>query len=282
MGLILVTGGAGFIGSHVVDALIDEGHKVDVIDNLSTGSIKNVNIRANFIAGDIRQPLTGQYDYIFHVAALARVQPSIEDPVTWNDTNVNGTLQILELARECGAKVIYSSSSSIYKGDKLPTKEEDAKEPKSPYALQKWIGEQYCELYSKLYGVKYVALRYFSVYGERQLPGGAYATVIGTFLNQKANGDKLYITGTGQQRRDFTYVKDVARANIKAMSWEGVYNIGAGKNYSINEIAKMIGGKTEYVPKKPGEVRETLADNTKARLQSWKPTVKVEEWLKSQ
>lgn len=284
MARCIVTGGAGFIGSHVVDRLIAEGHHVVVIDNLSTGKRENLNPHAIFVEGDICNPLVWMglpdFDYVFHLAALARIQPSINDPMTSNEVNLVGTLRALEYCRENKAKLIFSGSSSIYQGEPTPTKEADPKYPKSPYAMQKLMCEQYIRLYADLFGVKYTVLRYFNVYGERQLTDGAYAAVVGIFLNQKEAGESLTITNDGEQRRDFTYVKDVARANYMAMFWEkGTYNIGTGRNYSMNEIAKFVGGDIKYVGERKGEARITLADNSKAKAEGWFPSVDIKEWV---
>lgn len=272
----LVLGGAGFIGSHVVDSLIEAGHKVAVVDHLSTGKRGNLNSKAKFFHDDIEDnklwAKLGKNDFVYHLAAHARIQPSIKRPVKAHNTNVNGTLNVLEYCRKHGSKLIFSSSSSIYSGEKLPTKESSPKNPKNPYSLQKYICEQYIELYHKLYGLDFAILRYFNVYGDRQLLGGAYATILGIFLKQKAQGKPLTITGDGEQRRDFTHVKDVARANLLAMKWQGAFNIGSGKNYSINELAGLVGGRKRYIPGRIGEVRETLADNSKARELGWTPT----------
>lgn len=280
----MVTGGAGFIGSHVVDRLVEQGYQVTIADNLSNGRQENINPRASFRHSDIsnkssveRLPDT---NVVFHLAALARVQPSIKDPVKWHETNVNGTLNILEYARKNNAKVIYSSTSSIY-GDTevMPTPEDHPKNPLSPYALQKYIGEQYLNLYARLYDLDFTTLRYFNVYGERQIMGGAYSSVIGTFLDKRERGEALPIRNTGEQRRDYTYVGDVADANILAMDWKREpYNVGAGNNYSVNEIAEMIGGETE----KSFEVIEpfaTLADNSKAKSAGWQPKGDVKDWI---
>lgn len=284
MSEILVTGSAGFIASHVTDRLVEQGHSVTGVDNLSNGRRENLNPDSMFIQADITDPKTFEIlpkaEYVFHLAALARVQPSIKEPVKWHDTNVNGTLNVLEYAKQCDAKIIYTSTSSVYGNtDILPTGEDHEKNPLSPYALQKLMGEMYIKLYSELYDVDYTILRYFNVYGERQIMGGAYSSVIGTFLDKKAKGESLPVRNTGEQRRDYTYVGDVADANVLAMKWDrDVYNIGAGNNYSVNEIAEMVGGVVEQGE----EVLEpfaTLADNTKARSAGWNPKGDVKRWI---
>ena len=283
----LVTGGAGFIGSHVVDLLIDEGHEVVVVDNLSTGKKKNLHKKSQFIHDEIENPKLwqrlpkkhGKFDAVFHLAALARIQPSIAEPLRPHSANVNGTLNVLEHCRQQGSKLVFSSSSSLYTGKKLPTHEKSEMYAKNPYSLQKYICEQYIKLYEEIYGLKSAVLRYFNVYGERQLINGKYATVIGVFMDQKAKGKPLTITHDGEQRRDFTHVFDVARANLMAIDWQGTFNIGTGRNYSINEVAKMIGGRKKYVGSRPGEARHTMADNSRARKMGWAPTIKLEEWL---
>jgi UDP-glucose 4-epimerase len=284
MAKCLVTGGCGFIGSSVVDLLISKGHEVTVIDNLSTGKIENLNPKAVFIESDIRHnqavPIV---DYVFHLASLARIQPSIDNPVESHDVNINGTLNILEYCRSNNAKLIFSSSSSIYEGSDLPTAEIDAVEPKNPYALQKWLCEQYITLYGKLYGMDYTILRYFNVYGERQILEGAYAAVVGIFLDQASKGKPLTVTGDGEQSRDFSYVKDVAKANLLAMDWKPTaYNIGTGKNYSMNQLAKMISDDITYLPKRQGEVEQTLAYNEKAKRAGWKSTKDIKGWIYEQ
>ena len=290
----LVTGGAGFIGSHIVDRLIDEGHEVVIIDNLSTGKKENINPKAIWNNMDIGISTAPPYletimkgvDVVFHLAAKARVQPSIEDPISFNRTNVNGVLNVLKACVDASVKrFVYSSSSSVY-GDakQLPTTEEAPLNPKSPYALQKLMGEQYCKLFSDIYGLETVCLRYFNVYGKRMNLDGAYRLVIPIFITQKLNGEPMTIRGGGEQRRDFTYVGDVVEANIKVgfskIKWNGdIFNIGNGDNRSVNEIADMIGGDRIYVDPVI-EPKETLADNGKASfILNWKPTIKIEDWM---
>lgn len=288
----LVTGGAGFVGSNLVDELIDQGNDVIIIDNLSTGLKENINEKAEFHELDIRnlaeiKPLFRGVDYVFHLAAFARVEPSIKDPITSNDINLNGTLNILTAARDAKVKkVVYSASSSAYGNQEaMPLTEDMPTSPMSPYGLQKYMGELYCRLFSELYILPTVSLRYFNVYGKRMLLEGAYCLVIGIFANQKLKGQALTITGNGEQKRDFTSVIDVAKANILAAKSEKVgkgevINIGSGKNYSVNKVAAMIGGETTNIPPRI-EPYETLANNTLAReLLGWVPTVNLPEWIK--
>src|SRR3989338_1782472 len=207
----LVAGGAGFIGSNLVDELINQGHEVVVIDNLSSGKKENINLKAEFHEVDIRniekiKPLFRGSDFVFHLAAFPRVQPSIEDPATANDINLNGTLNVLIAARDAKAKkVIYSASSSAY-GDqeKMPLTEDMLAHPLSPYGLQKYVGELYCRLFSDIYGLPTVCLRYFNVYGRRQALTGAYCLVMGTFVRQRLDNKPMTITGDGNNRRDYT------------------------------------------------------------------------------
>lgn len=290
----VVIGGAGFIGSNLTDLLIEEGHEVLVIDNLSTGKESNVNKKAKLKILDISHHSSFEilvnsisgYDGIFHLAALARVQPSIEQPHEFNKVNVNGTLFVLDAAVKAGIKrVVYSASSSAY-GDAevFPTPENHPTDPLSPYGLQKLIGEQYCRVFHHCYGLETVSLRYFNVFGERQVLKGAYCLVMGIFAQQRLNNKPMTITGNGEQRRDFTYVKDVCKANLLAMTSENVgsgdvINIGNGDNRSINQIADLIGGDKKYVEKRL-EPYQTLADNSKAKkLLNWSPTVSVEDWI---
>lgn len=292
MGKIVIVGGAGFIGSNLAEALVERGGDVHVIDDLSGGKREYVPIEATLHEIDIRNyeevvPVVTGADVVFHLAALPRVQFSIEHPREANEVNVTGTLNILTAAKESGVRrVIYSASSSAYGNqEKMPLIEDMPANPLSPYGLQKYIGEQYCALFSEIYGLETVSLRYFNVYGKNQDPEGPYALVIGKFLKQKAEGKPLTITGDGEQTRDFTSVRDVVRANILASESEKVgkgeaINIGAGKNYSINRLAQLIGGSVEYVEARL-EPKHTLADITKAKeLLGWEPEVTLEEGIR--
>jgi len=290
----VVTGGAGFIGSNLVDKLIDMNVEVIVLDDLSTGKKENINSKAKFINCDISivpQSLLTSYiegaDVVFHLAALARVQPSIEDPLPYNSVNITGTLNILLAAHKTGVKrVVYSASSSAYgETEILPTPETAPTNPLSPYGLQKYVGEQYCKMFSEVYGLDTVSLRYFNVYGERMSLEGAYKLAIPIFANQILNGKPLTINNDGEQRRDFTYVGDVVNANILAATnpedLKGeAFNIGNGDNYSVNELADMLGGKKSY-GNKVIEPFQTLADNSKALLiLDWDPKGDLPTWIK--
>jgi nucleoside-diphosphate-sugar epimerase len=290
----VVVGGAGFIGSNIVDKLVEQNHEVVIIDNLSTGKMENVNPRASVEYIDISNEnecpsmveIMSGADTVFLLAAKARVQPSIENPVEYETNNTIGTLNVLKCASDAGVRrVVYSASSSAYGNtEKLPSKESDPINPLSPYGAQKYYGEVMCKMFSEVYGLETVSLRYFNIYGERQNVGGAYAMVIGIFADQKLRGEIMTINGDGEQRRDFTYVGDVVNANILASKSEKVgngevINIGNGDNRSINDIADMIGG--ERIHREPViEPRETLADNSLAEeLLGWKPTQNIEDWV---
>lgn len=289
---VVVTGGAGFIGSHIADALIREGYEVHIIDNLSNGKKENLNPKAIFHKADICDykkiaPVFKGAKYVFHEAALPRVQFSVEHPLESNDANVNGTLNVLLAAKNAGVKrVIYAASSSAY-GDpiRLPLVENMPANPKSPYGLQKYIGELYCRLFSQIYGLETVSLRYFNVYGPRNSAEGAYALVIAKFFKFLKEGKPLTITGDGTQTRDFTSVHDIVRANLLAMKspkvGEGeVINIGAGRNFSVNQVAKLIGGKSVHIAPRL-EPHDTLASNALAKkLLDWTPEWKLEEGIR--
>lgn len=290
---VLVTGGAGFIGSHITDRLIKDGHNVVVLDNLSTGKKEQVNKKAKFVKVDIKnleeiKPHFKGVDYVFHLAARARIQPSIIDPAPTFHDNIVGTSNVLLAARDAKVKrVIYSASSSSYGDQKtFPLHEKMVPGFKNPYSLSKYVGEELCKLFSNLYGIETVSLRYFNVYGPRQLVDGAYATVVGIFLQQLRENKPLTIVSPGTIRRDFTHVSDVVEANMLAMKSKKVgkgelFNIGRGENYSINEVASLILSKLKgnkiYIPKRPGETKITLANNKKAQtILGWKPKISFE------
>jgi len=293
----LVTGGAGFIGSNLVDTLLEKGHKVTCIDNEHSDAHDEFywNKKAWNVKGDIRdydlmQELMDGVDYVFHLAAEARIQPAIKNPIEAVSINCVGTTTVLQTAREAKVKrVMYSSTSSGYGMNTPPNVETQSDDCLNPYSVSKVAGEKLCKMYTQLYGLPTVAFRYFNVYGERQPLRGQYAPVIGIFLRQKAAGENLTIVGDGNQRRDFTHVSDVVRANILAATKEvdseafgQVYNIGTGTNYSINDIAKLIDWPTTNIAPRPGEARISLANNLKMRTTfDWSPTVKLEDWIKA-
>ena len=292
----VVTGGAGFIGSNLVDELVSQSHEVHVIDNFISGKKENCNKDAKYHEIDIAdeanlsiiENVLDKCDTVFHCAALARVQPSILNPIKYELNNTIGIMNMLKCSVDMDVRrFVYSASSSAYGSTKkLPSKESDKPNPISPYANQKYYGELCCRMFSKVYNIETVSLRYFNVYGERQNLGGAYATVVGIFLNQLINKNPLTINGDGDQRRDFTYVGDVVNANILAAKSKNVgkgeaINIGNGKNISINELAKNIGG--EVVFNKPqNEPFENLADIKKAKkLLDWEPKTDLISWIKN-
>jgi len=291
----LVTGGAGFIGSNLVDRLIDMGHEVVVIDNEYSDVHEQFywNDKAQNYKYDIRdyentRPLYDGVDYVFHIAAEARIQPAIENPIEAVSINSVGTVTVLQCAREAGVKrVMYSSTSSAYGMNPFPNVETQPDDCLNPYSVSKVNGEKLCKLYTDLFGLPTICFRYFNVYGERQPLRGQYAPVIGIFLRQKAAGEPLTIVGDGEQRRDFTHVSDVVNANVMAAisnpdydAFGQVYNVGTGKNHSVNEIAKQISDNTVNIPPRIGESRVTLANNEKLRKTfGWSPTVTLEDWI---
>ena len=289
--IVLVTGGGGFIGSHLVEALLQKGCVVRIIDNFTTGKFQQIHTSAELIKADIREPSAiaeafHGVDCVFHVAALPRVPLSIENPLETHMVNVVGALNVLLAARNAGVKrVIYSSSSSVYGNQvQLPLSEEMKPNPLNPYALQKLAAEQYTGLFHRLFGMETLALRYFNVFGPRMATEGAYVTVISAFLRARCAGLPLTIHGDGKQTRDFTHVRDVVRANLLAMDAtiaDGrAINIGQGRNVSINWIAERIGGPRIHLPARPGDARDTLADNRRAReVLGWRPSVDTEEGL---
>jgi nucleoside-diphosphate-sugar epimerase len=294
MGKTLVTGGAGFIGSHLVDRLLDEGHSVIVIDDLSSGKAENVDVGATFIKGDINDTklnyLYEEIDTVFHLAALTRPQKSIKEPMETNHVNITGTLNVLIASRDAKVKrVVYASSSSLYgEQDTYPTSELAKPNPMSPYALQKYLGEQYCDLFQKLYGLESNRLRFFNVYGSRQDPNGHYACVIPKFISIMRAGGEVEIYGTGEQARDFTHVDDIVDGIMLASTSDivgEVFNLGRGDNCSINKLFKELCDKMKYnKPAKYGpamiEPTQTLANNYKARRWlGWEPKVNLSEGL---
>lgn len=288
---MVVTGGAGFIGSHIVDALVEKGYEVHVIDNVSNGKKENISKQAKFHKVDLVNlnkilPIIKGAKFVFHLGALPRVQYSIENPVETTDVNVIGTMNVLIASHKGGVKrVIYSASSSAY-GDqpKMPLVEGMPENPKSPYGLQKFVGELYCRVWSEVYGLETVSLRYFNVYGPRASAKGSYPLVIAAFLNMRKKGKPMTITGDGKQTRDFTHVRDVVSANLLAsenpqVGKGEVFNIGAGRNISINRIAELIGGEAVHIPARL-EPKDTLADNSKAKkILGWTPKVSIEEGI---
>jgi len=291
---IVVTGGAGFIGSHLVDYLIEKNHRVAVIDNLLTGRKENLNKKARFYKIDICSPEILQIfkdekpEIVFHLAALPRVPLSVKEPVLTTKVNITGTVNIFKAALDCGAKrVIFASSSSVYGEQKsLPLKENFLPKPISPYGLQKWAGEQFAKLFVKFYKIPIVSLRYFNVYGPRMDFNSEYSLVIGKFLKQRAENQPLTIYGDGKQTRAFCYITDVIEATAKAAFSEKikggeVINIGMEKGYSINYLANLIGGKVVYLPPREGDVKHTKADITLAKeLLDWSPKVALEKGIR--
>ena len=282
----LVTGGAGFIGSHLVDELIEAGHDVAVIDNLSTGKKENINLKAGFHQLDICdfdkiKPLFEGVDFVFHLAAIPRVPLSIENPVLTSRVNILGTINVFKAAADNSCKrVVSASSSSVYGNqDRLPLQETMAPNPLSPYGLHKLSGEQFAKLFTSLYGIPIVCLRYFNVYGSRIDFNSDYSLVLGKFLRLKSENKPLTIYGDGEQTRGFCFVDDVVKANIKAMESNKLnggeaINIGQEKSYSINYLSKLIGGEVKYLPPRSGDPLHTQADISLARnLLSWEPKV---------
>ncbi|MBI2063436.1 MAG: NAD-dependent epimerase/dehydratase family protein [Candidatus Yanofskybacteria bacterium] len=293
---VLVTGGAGFIGSHIVDRLIELGYSVRVVDDLSTGKLGNINKKAKFTrlhlaannAPKILSKLLRGVTYVFHLAAIPRMQYSVENPIECHHANVNGLLNLLDACvKNKIKKFIHSSSCSIYGlQEKMPISENALLNlPGTPYALQKLIQEQYVNLYIKLYGLPAVMLRYFNVYGtKRQSESGSYPNVLAAFCQQKRLHGKVFVTGDGTQRRDMVHVFDVAEANLTAMrsSFKNgeTFNIGTGTTVSINEAAGFFNCPIEYIPQRPGDAKCYVADINKAKkLLKWKPKISFEKGM---
>ena len=292
----LVTGGAGFIGSNLVDYLIDRGHQVVCVDNESAECNDKFywNDKAINVKGDVtdykfmKNVFTG-VEYVFHLAAEARLQPAIKNPIEAVYKNCVGTTTVLQCAREAGVRrVVYSSTSSGYGYNESPNVETQRDDCLNPYSASKVAAEKFCKMYSDLYGLETVVLRYFNVFGERSPTRGQYAPVIGIFQRQRDAGEPLTIVGDGTQRRDFIYVGDVARANYLASLMPGVrnhlgevLNVGSGINYSVQEIADAISDNQTYIPKREGEMDTTWSNIEKiSQVIGWKPDVDVLEWIK--
>lgn len=284
----LVTGGAGFIGSNLVEKLLEQGDMVVVVDNESANTHKETywNDDAINITMDVNDPamknaVTG-IDRIFHLAADISIQYSIENPVGTYANNVHGLLNVLEIARTQGIKkVVFSSTAAIYGLTDKVCVETDTPDPLNPYSVSKLAGEHLMKMYNDLYGIQTASLRYFNVYGPRQSNTGQYAPVVGIFQKQKAQNSALTIVGDGKQTRDFVHVSDVAAANILVSESDatGVYNVGTGVEYSVNQIADMISDVQRNIPPRVGEAKRSLADSSKIRSLGWEPKVKLEDWV---
>lgn len=291
----IVTGGAGFIGSNLVDTLIEKEYEVIVIDSEYSTSHDQFywNPNSKNYKYDIRdynktRELYEGVDYVFHLAAEVSIQRSIENPIETSSINTVGTCTVLQCAREAGVKrLMYSSTSAGYGANQSPNVETQPDDCLNPYSVSKVNGEKLCKMYTDLFGLPTVIFRYFNVYGERQPICGQYAPVIGIFFRQKNDGQPLTIVGDGNQKRDFVHVSDVVNANIMAATadidnkfYGTVFNVGSGKNYSVNEIAKIISNNRVNIPSRDGEMMISLADNNKIKnVFGWRPKVNVIEWI---
>tara|TARA_Y100001937_G_C7129596_1_gene336590 strand:- start:1556 stop:2452 length:897 start_codon:yes stop_codon:yes gene_type:complete len=294
----LVTGGAGFIGSNLVETLLGVGHTVVCVDNESSDAHNkpywnnnSINIRGDIRDYTLMSSAMKDVDFVFHLAAEARIQPAIENPINAVSVNDLGTATVLQCARENQIKkFMFSSTSAAYGRNNSPNVETQQPDALNPYSVTKLNGENLCKMYTELFGLRTVIFRYFNVYGPRQPVRGQYAPVLGIFKRQKDAGEKLTIVGDGNQRRDFVHVEDVARANVMAALGDPsgdvygeVYNVGTGKNFSVNEIAEMFQHPKTYIAPRPGEARVSLANNQKIRNTfGWSPTHELENWVKTQ
>jgi UDP-glucose 4-epimerase len=297
---MLVTGGAGFIGSNIVKVLLEQGYHVRVVDNLSTGTLRNIQpflTRIEFLKGDlsnveVAREAVDSVDFVLHQAAIPSVSRSIAHPIASNNANISATLNVLVAARDSKVnKVVYASSSSIY-GDspRLPKRESFSPNPISPYALTKYVGEKYCALFHELYGLRTLSLRYFNVFGPNQDPNSEYAAAIPRFIKAVLKGEEPIIYGDGEQSRDFTYVENVVLANILAINSEisgEVMNVACGKSFAVNQVVSLISNilkeevRPVHQPRRPGDIRHSLADITKAkRLLHYAPVVSFEDGLR--
>ena len=294
----LVTGGAGFIGSNLVETLLGVGHTVVCVDNESSDAHdkpywnnNSINIRGDIRDYTLMSSAMKDVDFVFHLAAEARIQPAIENPINAVSVNDLGTATVLQCARENQIKkFMFSSTSAAYGRNNSPNVETQQPDALNPYSVTKLNGENLCKMYTELFGLRTVIFRYFNVYGPRQPVRGQYAPVLGIFKRQKDAGEELTIVGDGNQRRDFVHVEDVARANVMAALGDPsgdvygeVYNVGTGKNFSVNEIAEMFQHPKTYIAPRPGEARVSLANNQKIRNTfGWSPTHDLENWVKTQ
>lgn len=292
----VVTGGAGFIGSHLVERLLSDGHSVTVVDNFVTGRMGNLDsVRGHPLLAvhradvanveDIRWAFEA-VDWVFHLAALADIVPSMQRPLDYHRSNVDGTAAVLEASRLAGVgRFVYVASSSCYGiPEQIPTPETAPIRPMYPYALTKFLGEQYVLHWHKVYGLPAVSLRLFNVYGPRSRTSGAYGAVFGVFLAQKLAGKPFTVVGDGTQTRDFTFVADVVDALVRAAEAEvagEVFNVGSGNTYSVNHLVSLLGGDVVHIPKRPGEPDCTFADIGKiSRLLGWRPRVRFEDGVR--
>ena len=294
---VLVTGAAGFIGSHLVDRLLDEGCEVLAIDNLAGGHLGNLehaltHPNFSFFERDIRnlnsiQSLFEGVDWVFHLAAMADIVPSIQNPLLYHSSNVEGTANVLEACRAHSIKkIVYTASSSCYGiPDLFPTPEHAMMSPQYPYALSKYLGEQMVMHWEQVYGLPAISLRFFNIYGPRARTTGTYGAVFGVFMKQKLEGAPFTVVGDGKQTRDFTYVSDAVDALMTAAQSKQqgkIYNVGSGGTYSINYLVELLGGSIEYLPKRPGEPDCTFADIGKIQSElAWKPQISFEEGVKN-
>ena len=275
---VLVTGGAGFVGTNLVKRLLKDNHQVVSFDDYSTGSKDNRLDGCTYIDIDITESFTDwveQFDVIFHLAALPRIKPSFENPKGVCDVNVVGTQNVLEYAKKTETPVIYAGSSSFWGGVY-----------KNPYTFSKWQREELCKMYERIYGLNVTICRFYNVYGEHMATEGEYKLALSIFLEQYQNGKPLTITGDGEQRRDFTHVDDIVDAMMRVVycnKWGSVYELGRGKNHSINEVAEMFGGERVYIDEIPGETRNTLCKSELARKKlKWEPKINLKDWIKEQ
>jgi UDP-glucose 4-epimerase len=293
---VVVTGGAGFIGSHLAEALVIKGYHVVILDNFSTGRMDNIRNFKESSHLDVEKIDITDFSavsksfkdaiFVFHLAALADIVPSIQEPLKYHNANVNGTIAVLEAARKAGVKkFIYAASSSCYGiPDRYPTPETAPIRPMYPYALTKNLGEQYVMHWNQTFNLPSLSLRLFNVYGPRSRTSGTYGAVFGVFLAQKLAGKPFTVVGDGTQTRDFTYVTDVVDAFVKAAESDKrgeIYNVGSGGTYSVNRLVELLGGNVTYIPKRPGEPDCTFADTHKIRRDlRWSPKVSFEDGVK--